>query len=132
MQIYPCVLSLVYLPLFWSLEIQYFFQSELVAQNILCFKVNNFRTLYILTIYYDISKIRRLIQIKFCRTANIQKDLSKSNSFLTEEAINYIARTQKERRYHFCTLLSWKLKRGRIKTPTSSTFELFCQYVMIS
>ena len=31
-----------------------------------------------------------------------------------------------ERRYRFCPLLSWKLKRGRTSTPTSSTFELFC------
>ena len=63
-------------------------------------------------------------------------DLSKKNSFLTEEAINYIARTEKRRYQHvkclsplgFCPLLSWKLKRGRSKTATSFKFELFCQW----
>ena len=54
-------------------------------------------------------------------------DLSKNNSFLTEEAINFIARTEKKKRYQyvkclsplrFCPLLSWKLKGGRSTTPT--------------
>ena len=54
-------------------------------------------------------------------------DLSKNNSFLTEEAINYIIAPRKERRcqygkylshLRFCPLLSWKMKRGRSKTPT--------------
>ena len=44
----------------------------------------------------DISNIRRLIHIKLCRKASIQMDLSKNNNFLTEEAINHIARTEKE------------------------------------
>ena len=64
-------------------------------------------------------------------------DLSKNNSFLTEEAINYIARTEKRKKIHqyvkslsplrFCPLLSWKVKTDRSTTPTSSKSELFCQ-----
>ena len=60
--------------------------------------------------------------------------LSTNNSFLTVEAINYIALAQrKERRYqyvkclgplHFCPRLSWKLKRGSSNNPTLS---MFCQ-----
>ena len=97
--------------------------------------MKNFWALYILTIYLNIPKMR-LIQIKLCWNASMQMDLSKKNSFLTEEAIHYIARTGKRRYQYvkclsplcFCPLLSCKLKRGRSKTPTSSKFELFCQW----
>ena len=65
-------------------------------------------------------------------------DLSKNNSFLTEEAINYISRTEKRKNVpvcemlemhplRFCPLLSWKLMRGRSTTCTPSKFKLFCQ-----
>ena len=40
-----------------------------------------------------------MIQINFRRNTSIQMDLSKSNSFLIEESINFIARTEKERKY---------------------------------
>ena len=46
-----------------------------------------------------------MIQIKLCRKANIQMDLSKNNSFLTEEAINYIARTEKRKKVPVCEML---------------------------
>ena len=51
-------------------------------------------------------------------------DLSKNNNFLTEEPINYIARTEKEGAVfvHFYHE-NW---REATSTPTASTFELFC------
>ena len=47
----------------------------------------------------------RLIQIKLCGNASIQMDLSKNNSFLTEEAINFIARTEKRKKVPVCEML---------------------------
>ena len=60
------VLSLIYLPLFWWLETRFFNHSW-----ILYFEMKNFWALYILTIYQNISKIRRLIPIKICRNTSI-------------------------------------------------------------
>ena len=77
-------------------------------------------------------------------------ELSKNNRFSTEEAINYIPRTEKRKKVAECKLLessgflsssilsilTWKLKiiahRGRSLVPTSSKLEQFCQYVMTS
>ena len=59
-------------------------------------------------------------------------DISKNNSFLTEEAIDLLLAPRKERRYQhvkcvsplrFCPHLSWKLKRCKSTAPI---FELFC------
>ena len=46
-----------------------------------------------------------MIQIKLCRNASIQTDVSKNNSFLTEEAINYIVRTEKRKKIPVCEML---------------------------
>ena len=63
-------------------------------------------------------------------------DLSKSNSFLTEEAINYISRIEKRKKVPACEMLEsstflfsfiiMETEKGRPTTFTSK-FELFCQ-----
>ena len=54
---------------------------------------------------------------------------------LTEEAIIFIARSEKRKKKALCEmlkssaffpLLSWKLKRGRSTAPMSFKFKLFC------
>ena len=94
MQIY--VLSLVYLPLLWSLETQ-FFESKLVVEKISCLEMTNFQASDTLTIYSNISKIRLLIQITLCRNARIQMDISKKNRFSPEKAINYLPSHREEK-----------------------------------
>ena len=96
------------------------------------------------------SKKRVLIQITLCRNARIQMDLSKNNSFSTEEAINYTPRTEKRKKVPICEMLepsgslcspmlpilSWKLKiiayRDSSTIHPSSKLELLCQYKMTS
>ena len=46
-----------------------------------------------------------VIQIKLCRNSRIQMDLSKNNRFSTEEAINYILRTEKRKKVAVCEML---------------------------
>ena len=99
------MLWLVYLPLFRLLEMQ-FFELKLVAAKISYFDMTNFWVLDVLTIYQNISKIRLLIQISFCRNGRIQLDLSKKNCFSVEEAMNYICRTENERRYQYLKYLN--------------------------
>ena len=76
-----------------------------MTEEILFFEMKNFWALCILTVYWNILKIRRLIQIKLCRNASMQADQSKNNSFLTEEAINYIAHTEKRKKVQVCEML---------------------------
>ena len=104
------VLSLVYLPLLWWLETQ-FFKTKLMAEKISCFEMKNFRAFNTLKIYLNISKIRLLIQITLCRNARVQMDLSKNNRFSAEEAKNYISRTEKRKAVPVCEMLefSWSL-----------------------
>ena len=92
------VLSLVYLPLLWLLETQ-FFESKLVAEKISCFEMTNSRALETLTVYSNISKVT------FCRNARIQMDISKHNGFSAEEAMNYIPRTKKRKKVPACEML---------------------------
>ena len=66
-----------------------------MAEKISCFEMTNFRALNTFTSYLNISKIRILIQIKICRNARIQMDLSKNNRFSAEEAKHYTPRTEK-------------------------------------
>ena len=75
MQIYTYIQ--VWLPLVWWLEAE-FFESRLMAANILCFEMTK----------KAISKIRLLIQITLCRNVRIQLHLSKNNRFSAEEATN--------------------------------------------
>ena len=122
-----------------------------MAQKISCFKIKNFRALNTLIFeYLNISKIRVLIQITLCRNARIQIDLSKNNCFSSEEAKNYIPRTEKRKEVpvfemlefsvslssSMIPILSGKLKiiayRGSSTIPPSSKLELLRQYEMTS
>ena len=112
--------------------------------------MTNFRTLYTLTIYSNISKIRILIQTKFCRNASVPMDLAKNNRFSAEEGINHRPCTEKRKKipvreiilYEFSGSL-WMLRilllklniivhKGRSSILTSTKLELFCQYVVKS
>ena len=57
------------------------------------------------TICSNIFKIKVLIQITSCRNAKIQMDISKSNCFSAEEAINCIPRTKKRKKVPVCEML---------------------------
>ena len=57
----------------------------------------NLRASETLTIYPNIFKIRILIQIKLCENAGKQMDLSKKDSFSTQETINYIPHAKKRK-----------------------------------
>ena len=121
-----------------------------MGEKISCFEMTNFQALNTLTIYLNISKIRVLIQMAFCRNARIQMDLSKNILFSAEEAKIYIPRTEKRKKVPVCEMLelsgslsssvlpilSWKLKitayRGSSTIPSSSKLELLCQYEMTS
>ena len=94
------ILSLVYLLLLLLFETQ-FFWSKLMAGKISCFEITNFRALNTFTINSNISKVGVLIQITLCWKVRIQMDLSKNNCFSAEEAINYIPRTEKRKRYYY-------------------------------
>ena len=69
---------------------------EIVNEKISCFEMTNFWALGNLAIFSNISKIRISFQIKLCKTSVYEMDLSKSNLFSSEEAINYIPRTEKK------------------------------------
>ena len=119
-------------------------------EKISCFEMKNFWALNTLAIYFNIFKIRVLIQITICRNARIQMVLSKNNRFLAEEAKQYIPRTEKRKKVPVCEMLefsgslpssmlpilSWKLKiiayRGSSTIPPSSKLELLCQCKMTS
>ena len=62
-----------------------------MAEKILCFDMTNLLALDTLTTYSDISKKRLLIEIAFCRNARIQIDISKTDRFSEEKAINYFS-----------------------------------------
>ena len=144
-----CFLSLVYLLLLWCLKTQ-FFESKLVVEKISCFEITNFRALDTLTIYSNISKMRVLIQITLRRNARIPMDISKNNRVSTEEAINYIPRTEKRKKVPVCEMLesfgsfsfpmllilSWELRmlayRDTTAIPPSFKLKLLCQYKMTS
>ena len=131
-------MSLVYLPLLWCLETDFLI------------KIDGWKDFMFRTSYFNISKIRVLIQIKLCKNARIQMDLSKNNCFSAEEAKNYIPRTEKRKKVpvnemleffwslssSMISVLSWKLKiiayRGSSTIPPSSKLELLCQYKMTS
>ena len=51
-----------------------------------------------LIFFWNISKIRLLIQITLSRNARIQMDLSKNNRFSHQEATNYIPRIEKRKK----------------------------------
>ena len=103
-----------------------------------------------LIFFWNISKIRLLIQITLSRNARIQMDLSKNNRFSQEEATNYVPRIEKRKKVQaskthessgsLCSpkspILSWKLKiianRGSSTIPPSFKLELLCQYEMTS
>ena len=121
MQIY--MLNLVYLLLLWRLKTQ-FFESKLVFEKISCFEMANSRALDTFTVYSNISKIRLLIQTTLRKNARRHMDISKTNRFSVEEAINYIPRTKKRKKVRVCEMfetfgsssfpmfpiLSWELK----------------------
>ena len=110
--------------------------------------MTNFQALDGLKTYSNIFKIRLLIQVTLCRNARIQMNLSKNNRVSTEEAINYIPRTEKRKKvpvykmiessgslsYPMLPISSWKLKmiayRGISTIPSLSKLELHCQYGM--
>ena len=110
--------------------------------------MTNFQALDGLKTYSNIFKIRLLIQVTLCRNARIQMNLSKNNRVSTEEAINYIPRTEKRKKvpvykmiessgslsYPMLPISSWKLKmiayRGISTIPPLSKLELHCQYGM--
>ena len=48
-----------------------------------------------------------MIQTKLGRNVSIEIDLSENNSFLTEEAINYIAGTEKRNTVPACEMLEF-------------------------
>ena len=121
-----------------------------MVEKISRFDLKNFWALNTLPIYFNISKIRVLIQITICRNARIQVVLSKNNRFSAEEAKNYLLAPRKGKKVPVCEtlefsgslsssmlpILSWKLKiiayRGSSTIPPSSKLELLCQYKMIS
>ena len=76
-----------------------------MAEKISYLEMTNFRALYTLSIYSNISRIRILIQIKLCRDASIQVDLSKNNHFSIKEAISYIPWTEKRKKVTVCEIL---------------------------
>ena len=113
--------------------------------------MTNFHALDTLTIYFNISKIRLLIQISLCRNARIQMDISKKNRFSAEKAIIFFfTRTEKINKVPICEMLestgffstpmlpifSWELKiiayRGSFTIPSSSKLELLRQCEMTS
>ena len=61
--------------------------------------MTNSQALDTLTIYFNTSKIRLLIQITLCRNARIQMDISKKNRSSAEKAMNYF-------------LSHWEKKKG--------------------
>ena len=69
-----------------------------MAEKISCFEMKNFWALNTLAIYFNISKIRVLIQITICRNARIQMVLSKNNRFSAEEAKTYTPHTEKRKK----------------------------------
>ena len=69
-----------------------------MAEKISCFEMKNFWALNTLAIYFNIFKVRVLIQITICRNARIQMVLSKNNRFSAEEAKNYTPRTEKRKK----------------------------------
>ena len=110
-----------------------------------------FPGLELLSVYSNFSEITILIQMKLCRDASIQMDLSKNNCFSTEEAIKYSPRNEKRKKVpvvcgipefpgslysSMFPILSWKLKtilyRDSSTISASSNLEVFCQYVMTS
>ena len=118
-----------------------------MAENISCFEIKNFWALNTLAIYFDISKIRVLIQITICRKARIQMVLSKNNRFSAVEAKNYTPRTEKRKKgtsmwnawvlWVFVLLHASNfimetednsIQRQHYYFPPSSKLELLCQY----
>ena len=75
--------------------------------------MTNFRVLDILSIYSNISEIRILIKIKFCRDVSIQTDASKNNRFSTKEATNYIPPSEKKKKVPVCAKLTIKTLKFR-------------------
>ena len=65
----------------------------MAAENISCWN-DTFSALETLTVHLK----RILIQIKLCRNAGIQMDLSQNNCLSTEEAINYIPLAEKRKK----------------------------------
>ena len=57
----------------------------------------NLRASETLTVYPNIFKIRILIQIKLCENVGKQMDLSKKDSFSTQETTNYIPHAKKRK-----------------------------------
>ena len=98
-----------------------------------------------LAIYFNISKIRVLIQITICRNARIQMVLSKNKRFSAEKAKNYTPSTEKTKKRTsmwsawvlwvflllYASILSWQMKiiayRGSSTILPSSKLELLCQ-----
>ena len=121
-----------------------------MAEKISCFEMKNFWALNTFAIYFNISKIRVLIQITICRNAGIQMVLSKDNCFTEEEAKNCAPRTEKRKKgtsmwnawvlwvfpSSMLPILSWKLKiiayRSSSTIAPSSKLELLCQWEMTS
>ena len=68
-----------------------------MAEKVSCFEMKNFWALNTLAIYFNMSKIRVLIQITICRNAEIQMVLLKNNRFTPEEAKNCTPRTEKRK-----------------------------------
>ena len=121
-----------------------------MAEKISCFKMKSFWALNTFAIYFNISKIRVLIQITIRRNAGIQMVLSKNNRFTAEEAKNCTPRTEKRKKgtsmwnawvlwvfpSSMLPILSWKLKiiacRSSSTIAPSSKLELLCQWEMTS
>ena len=82
--------------------------------------MKNFRALDNHTIFSDISKIRVLIHITLCRNAKIQMDISRSNRFSADEAINYIPSTEKRKKVPVREMLEYSVIWGFLLPYTSS------------
>ena len=88
------VSNLVYLPLFWWLAMRFFNHNWWLK----IFYVSNEKFLGFVQSYNLLEYFpnKEIDSIKLCVNTSIQMNLSKNSSFLIEEAINFIAHTEKE------------------------------------
>ena len=121
-----------------------------MAEKVSCFEIKDFWALNTFAIYFNISKIRVLIQITICRNARIQMMLSKNKRFSAEKAKHYTPSTEKTKKgtsmwnawvlwvflllhaSNFIMGTEDNTFRGSSIIPPSSKLELLCQCKMNS